>query len=186
MQLSIECKTRTPNSNPRALRRSGRIPATVYGHQGAESTAISLDVKDTTALLRKAKVNNTMIELNVTDGNYKGVAILREVQTHPYKNDIYHLSFFAIGAQSSIEVEIPLQFTGIPVGVKVDGGSVEVMMNQIKVACPPNLVPASLEVDISELEVGKGIHVGDIQLPEGVILVGEPTPLLVSVIASRK
>jgi large subunit ribosomal protein L25 len=186
MQLSIECTTRPTNSNPRALRRSGRVPATVYGHKGAESTAISLDVKDTTTLLRHAKINNTMIDLNVTDGDFKGVAILREVQAHPYKNNIYHLSFFAIGAQSSIEVAIPLHFTGVPVGVKVDGGTVEVLMNQIKVACPPNLVPESLEVDITDLQVGKGIHVGDISLPEGVTLVGELTPLVVNVIAGRK
>ncbi|NJM28176.1 MAG: hypothetical protein HC856_07970 [Pseudanabaena sp. RU_4_16] len=82
MQLSIECTTRPTNSNPRALRRSGRVPATVYGHKGAESTAISLDVKDTTTLLRHAKINNTMIELSVTDGDFKGLALLREVQSH--------------------------------------------------------------------------------------------------------
>jgi large subunit ribosomal protein L25 len=186
MQLSIECTTRPANTNPRALRRSGRIPATVYGHKGAESTAISLDTKDTTTLLRHAKLNNTMIELNVTDGDFKGLALLREVQSHPYKDNVYHISFFAIGAQSSIEVAIPLHFTGVPVGVKVDGGTVEVLMNQIKVACPPNLVPDSLEVDITDLQVGKGFHVSDISLPEGVSLVGESTPLVVNVIAARK
>ncbi|WP_019498191.1 50S ribosomal protein L25/general stress protein Ctc [Pseudanabaena sp. PCC 6802] len=185
MKLSIAGTTRTPNTNPRALRRSGRIPATVYGHKGAESTAISLDGKETIALLRQAKVNNTMIDLSVSDGDFKGVAILREVQMHPYKNDIYHLSFFAIGSQSSVEVDIPLHFTGVPVGVKVGGGSVEVLMNQIKVSCPPNSIPESLEVDITNLNVGKGIHVGDIALPEGVTLVGDATPLVVNIMAGR-
>jgi len=93
MQLQINATTRPPANN-RALRRGGQIPATVYGHKGAESISIALDAKEATTLLREATINNTMIEVNVTDGDFKGKTLLREVQNHPYKNDIYHLSFF--------------------------------------------------------------------------------------------
>ncbi len=186
MQLTIESQTRVANSNPRALRRLGQIPATVYGHKGSESTAICLDAKAVSLLLRKATVNNTLIDLNVTDGDFKGLTLLREVQYHPCKNEVYHLSFFSIAAQATVEVDIPLHFVGTPVGVKVGGGSVEVHMNEVRVACPPTEVPEKFDVDISNLDIGNGIHVSDLVLPEGVVIAGDSTPLVVNVIGGRK
>ncbi|NJK33718.1 MAG: 50S ribosomal protein L25/general stress protein Ctc [Oscillatoriales cyanobacterium SM2_2_1] len=181
MLMTIDCTTR-PATNPRALRRSGKVPATIYGHNGGESTAVTLDTKQVIELLRKAVINNTLIEVNVTDGDFKGKTLLREVQHHPYKNEVYHLSFFAIQNQSRVEVSIPLHFTGVPVGVKVGGGSVDVGMNEIRVSCPPEQVPEFLEVDITELNVGQGIHIGDLKLPEGVKPATDTTPLVVTIL----
>ncbi|OIP76322.1 MAG: 50S ribosomal protein L25/general stress protein Ctc [Oscillatoriales cyanobacterium CG2_30_44_21] len=181
MQLQINATTRPPANN-RTLRRNGQIPATVYGHKGAESISITLDTKEAITLLREATINNTMIEVNVTDGDFKGKTLLREVQNHPYKNDIYHLSFFAIESQSKIEVDIPLHFVGVPVGVKVGGGSIDTIKNYVRVACAPNLIPESFELDITHLEIGKGIHVGEIPYPEGVKPVTETTALVVTIL----
>lgn len=186
MPLTIECQTRPEKTNPRAVRREGRIPATIYGHKGAESTAVSLNTKDAIALLRKAVINNTLIDVNVTDGDFNGITILREVQYHPYKDDIYHISFFSIAAQSKIEVSIPVNFVGVPVGVKVGGGILEILMNEIQVSCPPTGIPLSFEVDISELDLGQGVHVSDIVLPEGVVVISDGTPLLVTVAGGRR
>lgn len=185
MQLTINSQARSGKTNNRALRRDGKIPATVYGHKGAESTAISLDAKEVSTLLRHATINNTLIEVNIADGDFKGLTLLREVQYHPYKNDIYHLSFFSIAAQSKVEVEIPLNFIGVPVGVKVGGGNVEVMMNTLRVTCPPSQVPEKFDIDISHLDGGQGIHIGDLTLPEGVAIATDPTPLVVTVIQGR-
>ncbi len=181
MLLQINASTRPPANN-RTLRRNGQIPATVYGHKGAESISIALDAKEATTLLREATINNTMIEVNVTDGDFKGKTLLREVQNHPYKNDIYHLSFFAIESQSKIEVDIPLRFVGVPVGVKVGGGSVDTIKNYVRVACAPNLVPESFEIDITHLDIGKGVHVSEIAYPEGVKPVTESTALVVTIL----
>ncbi len=181
MQLQINATTRPPANN-RALRRGGQIPATVYGHKGAESISITLDAKEATTLLRQATINNTMIEVNVTDGDFKGKTLLREVQNHPYKNAIYHLSFFAIEAQSKIEVDIPLHFVGVPVGVKVGGGSIDTIKNYVRVACAPNNIPESFEIDITNLDIGKGVHVSEIAYPEGVKPVTETTALVVTIL----
>jgi large subunit ribosomal protein L25 len=186
MPLTIECQSRAQKSNPRAIRREGRVPATIYGHKGAESTAISINTKDAIALLRKAVINNTLIDVNVTDGDFNGITILREVQYHPYKDNIYHISFFSIAAQSKIEVSIPIVFVGVPVGVKVGGGTVEVLMNEIQVSCPPTSIPSSFEVDISDLDGGQGLHVSDLVLPEGVVVTSDGTPLIVTIAAGRK
>jgi large subunit ribosomal protein L25 len=182
MQLTIDSQTRSAKEPIRALRRSGKIPATVYGHKGAESTSITLDAKDVFALLRTVVINNTLVELNITDGDFKGKTLLREVQQHPYKNEVYHLSFFSIAAQTTVEVEIPLRFVGVPVGVKVGGGSVDVIMKAVRVACPPNSVPEALEVDITELNVGEGIHISGLVFPEGVVPITDTTPLVVTIL----
>ncbi len=181
MQLQINATTRPPANN-RALRRGGQIPATVYGHKGSESISITLDAKEATTLLRQATINNTMIEVNVTDGDFKGKTLLREVQNHPYKKAIYHLSFFAIEAQSKIEVDIPLHFIGVPVGVKVGGGSIDTIMNYVRVACAPSDIPESFEIDITDLDIGKGVHVSEINYPEGVKPVTETTALVVTIL----
>ncbi|MFN5726278.1 MAG: 50S ribosomal protein L25/general stress protein Ctc, partial [Pseudanabaena sp.] len=181
MQLQINATTRPPANN-RALRRNGQIPATVYGHKGSESISITLDAKEATTLLREATINNTMIEVNVTDGDFKGKTLLREVQNHPYKPAIYHLSFFAIESQSKIEVDIPLHFVGVPVGVKVGGGSIDTIKNHVRVACAPNNIPESFEIDITNLDIGKGVHVSEIAYPEGVKPVTETTALVITIL----
>jgi large subunit ribosomal protein L25 len=186
MPLTIECQSRSEKTNPRAIRRDGRVPATIYGHKGAESTAITINTKEAIALLRHAVINNTLIDVKVTDGDFNGITILREVQYHPYKDDIYHISFFSIAAQSKIEVSIPVSFVGVPVGVKVGGGIMEVLMNEVKVSCPPTGIPLAFEVDISDLDVGQGVHVSDIVLPEGVTVISDGTPLLVTIAGGRK
>ena len=181
MQLQINATTRPPANN-RALRRNGLIPATVYGHKGAESISITLDAKEATTLLREATINNTMIEVNVTDGDFKGKTLLREVQNHPYKPSNYHLSFFAIESQSKIEVDIPLHFVGVPVGVKVGGGSIDTIKNYVRVACAPSNIPESFEIDITNLDIGKGVHVSEIAYPEGVKPVTETTALVITIL----
>ena len=182
MSLTINASTRSSKSNNRALRRNGQIPATVYGHKGADSISISLNAKETTTLLREATINNTMIEVNVIDGDFKGKTLLREVQNHPYKNSVYHLSFFAIESQSKIEVDIPLHFVGVPVGVKVGGGSIDTIKNFVRVACAPSNIPSSFEIDITPLEIGKGVHVNEIAYPEGVKPVTDGTALVVTIL----
>ncbi len=184
MSLKITCQKRPERINPRALRRSGQTPATVYGHNGAESEAIVVSKSELIRLLRHANPNNTTIDLMV-EGGFQGPAVLREVQNHPFKNEVYHLSFFALGHQKAVRVDIPLKFKGTPVGVKT-GGTVEVLKPVLQLISPPDKIPTAIEVDISHLAEGKGIHAGAIPLPEGSVLATDPTPLVVSVKRGRR
>jgi len=94
MSITLECQKRPDNSKPNALRREGLIPATLYGHQGAESISLVVPEKQAYALLRRAFVNKTQIDLTVPDLSWNGKAIIREIQAHPWKKTLYHLSFF--------------------------------------------------------------------------------------------
>ncbi|BDA67253.1 50S ribosomal protein L25 [Rivularia sp. IAM M-261] len=97
MPLTVECKKRPEGSKPNALRRSGLLPANLYGHNGNESISLVIDRKTAETLLRKARVNDTPVELKITDGQWVGNTVIKEVQAHPAKGTLYHLSFFSLG-----------------------------------------------------------------------------------------
>lgn len=185
MDLTIDCAQRGADAKPKRLRREGNLPAVLYGHDGANSVSLTLSNYDAEALLRKATVNKSVITVNVPDMNWSGKAILREVQKHPWKNKLHHLSFFSIGSQSEIEVSMPINFVGDAVGVTNKGGTLDTVMTEIQLKCPPDAIPQSLDVDISDLDVGDALHVGEMKLPAGTSVTADPKLLVVSVLAPR-
>ncbi|MBD1867031.1 50S ribosomal protein L25/general stress protein Ctc [Oculatella sp. FACHB-28] len=185
MELTIECQKRAPGSKAGALRREGRMPAVLYGHQGAESVSLTLDAKDAETLVRKASLNNTLIQVKIPDLPWSGKALLREVQTHPWRRSIYHISFFSIAAQSSVEVTVPINFVGEAVGVRMGGGALDTVLTELQVQCDPEAIPETIEVDVTDFQVGDSIHVNELKLPKGVEAVGEPDRVVVSVLAGR-
>ncbi len=182
MELTVECQKRPEGSKPNSLRRDGLTPAVLYGHKGTESVALTLNTRLATTLVRKAVINNTMIELSVPEISWKGKALLREVQAHPWKRSLYHLSFFSVGGQASIEVTVPLHFVGESLGVKRDGGTMDVVLNEVTVACAPSDVPDAIEIDVSMLKVGDALHVHELSLPAGITVLGEADRVVVSVL----
>ena len=185
MEIALECKTRPEGSKPRAMRREGLLPATLYGHKGAESTALMLETKKALALLRKASVNNTLVNLSVPELDWNGKTLIREVQAHPWKRTLYHLSFFAVGAQGSVEVVVPLNLVGESAGVK-KGGIIEQSTTEVKIQCPPESIPETLDVDMNPLDIGVILTVGDLALPEGIRVIDEPEKTILTIIAPAK
>lgn len=185
MELTIECQKRPEGSKPNALRRSGLIPAVLYGHNGAQSVSLTVNAKTVEILLKQAAVKNTLIQLNIPDISWSGKTLLREVQLHPWKGYPYHLSFFSVAAQDSLEVEVPLHFIGEATGVKLEGGVLDPVMTALTVQCPPDKIPGSIEVDVSEMHLGNALHIGELALAPGVKAVGDLNQVVVSVLASR-
>jgi len=184
MELTVECQKRSEGSKPNSLRREGLIPAVLYGHNGTESLALTLNTRIAETLVKKAVLNNTMIELSVPEIPWNGKALLREVQAHPWKRNLYHLSFFSVGSQSSIEVTVPLHFVGESVGVKQYGGTLDIVLNEVAVVCAPSAVPETIEIDISTLQVGDALHVHELALPAGITVLGEADRVVVSVLGT--
>jgi len=181
MELTIECKSRPTDSKPNSLRRSGHIPAVLYGHSGTESVALTVEAKAAELLLRDAAINNTLITVNVPDLPWSGKALLREVQTHPWKGWIYHLSFFSVSTHASLEVVVPLHFVGTAAGVKA-GGSLDPLATSITVKCTPDSIPERIDVDVTDLNVGNSIHVSELTLPAGISAITDGTQLVVAVL----
>ncbi len=185
MELSLECQTRVSNSKANALRHSGLIPAVLYGHNGVESVSLAVPAKAAELLVRDASVNNTLIDINVTDLPWRGKALLREVQSHPWKGTLYHLSFFSVGSHATLDVDVPVHTVGEAPGVKTGGGSLDLQINELHVRCAPDRIPEVIEIDVSGLNVGDSLHVRELNLPEGVTALVEPDQVIVTILQGR-
>jgi len=184
VELTLECKSRPEGSKPNALRRNGWIPAVLYGHDGTNSVSIVVDEKSVQKLLKDPSASSSLIELNIPEISWSGKTLLREIQMHPWKGFPFHLSFFSIASQDSVQVDLPLHFVGEPIGVK-QGGLFDTQVTQLTLKCPPNKIPDSLDIDVSQLRMGQSLHLSDIQLPEEVEAVMEADVLIASVSAPR-
>lgn len=185
MEFTVECQKREPGSKPKALRRSGLIPANLYGHKGTESIALALNAKIVERLLKQGSVNNTLIDLNVSDIPWRGKTLLREVQTHPAKGSPYHLSFFAVAGHGDTDVGVPLHFVGEAIGVKLEGGILDTAITQLQVRCAPENIPNAIEIDVSNMHVGDSIHIEELKLPQGVTPLVEPGQIVVKVLGRQ-
>jgi large subunit ribosomal protein L25 len=151
----------------RRLRRTGQVPAVVYGGH-AEPT--SIEILHNTVWLASAHewFYSSIIDLNV-DGKVEKV-ILRDMQRHPVKPLIMHMDFLRVSADEAIRVRVPLHFLNqdtSPAG-KAGGVVITHEVNEVEVACLPANLPEYIELDLSSLKAGDTVHLSDITLPAGV------------------
>lgn len=182
--VKFECQTRPDGSKPKALRRQGFIPAVLYGHKGAESVSLMAKQKDVEMLLKDASVNNTLVDVAIPDMSWNGKALIREVQTHPWRPDIYHVSLFAVAGQDSVEVVVPIHLNGEAEGVK-EGGVLEQVITELSIECPPNQIPDEINVDVTEIPLGGSLHIGELKLPEGVMPTEDPERTVLTIVETR-
>ncbi|KAB8331494.1 50S ribosomal protein L25/general stress protein Ctc [Scytonema tolypothrichoides VB-61278] len=185
MELTVDCQKRPEGTKPNALRRSGKIPANLYGHKGTEAISLVLDAKVVERLLIKASVNNTLIDLNITDAPWRGKTLLREVQSHPAKRTTYHLSFFAVAGHGDTDVEVPVNFVGEPVGVKLEDGVLDTQITVVSLRCAPENIPEAISVDVSNLHVGDSLYVDALNLPANVTYLGDSEQAIVRILGRQ-
>jgi large subunit ribosomal protein L25 len=185
MTFTVECKTRPEGSKPKALRREGLIPAALYGHKGAESVSLTMSAKDAQLLLKKAAINNTLVDVNISDISWTGKALIREVQAHPWKRTLYHLSFFSIPEGQTVDLVVPIEITGEAIGIK-QGGILEQNLTELKISCTAQNIPQSIEINVSNFEIGTNLSVGEVVLPEGVTALEDSEQKVFSIVAPAK
>ena len=154
----------------RRLRNDGLLPAVVYG-LGMEPVSIALSAREFTNALKTEAGSNVILNLEV--GKNKYTTLAREIQRHPYKNEFLHIDLIQIDLTQKVEANVQINFLGTPVGVKDEGGLVQTINSTITVSTLPSSIPPSLDLDISELNVGENATVLDVKLPEGVELASE-------------
>ena len=181
MNISVECKSRPEGSKPRALRRDGLIPAALYGHDGANSLSLIIPAKEAQLLLREAAINNTLIDLKVPDISWKGKALIREVQAHPWKRTLHHLSFFTVSADRQVEIVVPVVLVGEAKGTE-EGGIVDQIMTELNIVCAADSIPETIEIDVSDFEIGSILHVNEIVLPQGAEVLDDPERTVITVV----
>lgn len=163
------------------IRQVGFIPAVIYG-EGKSSQAIKVSHKELFQLLHQHRLENVIINLKVKGDLKKSrPCLIKEIQYHPVKGDIVHVDFNEISLTKAIKVNVPVAAKGEPVGVKLDGGSLEHILWEIEVECLPTNIPKDFEVDVSALKIGDAIHVKDMAFPADIEVLTPPDSVVLSV-----
>ena len=153
----------------RKLRQGGRVPAVMYG-KDMEPLHLSIDAMEAGHLFHAISTENTIVDLVVEGEKEPFPTLVREIQAHPHKNELVHVDFLRIQKGVAVEVDVPVELMGTPVGVKTHGGVLEHLVHEVPVKCIPSLIPQSIQVDVSGLNIEDAIHLTDLVFPEGVEL----------------
>jgi large subunit ribosomal protein L25 len=144
----------------RRLRASGRIPAVVYGEK-ERGTAIAVDPKMLSRILRTEQGANTLIALNLPGGAGARV-LVKEYQLDPVTHELLHADFYRVAMDKVLRVQVTVVAQGEPKGVKQQGGILDIVNRQIEIECLPADIPNHIEIDVSELMVGQSVRVKDV------------------------
>lgn len=170
----------------RRLRRAGKVPGIVYGGTAAP-ISIEVDHNAIYLALRKEAFHSSLINLNI-DGKKESV-LLRDYQAHPYKAIVLHVDFQRVDPNQKLHTKVPLHFVNADIapGVKLGGGIVSHVLNEVEVTCLAADLPEFVEVDLKDLAAGHSIHVADVKLPKGVTLVqhGQDNPVVATIMTVR-
>lgn len=171
--LVVESRANTGKGAVRKLRAAGRIPAILYG-QGKESVPLTIDPRALEKVLRTGGAN-TLLDLTVEGRTDLGspVALVKELQRDPLRGTILHADLYQVDLTKTVEVEVPIHLTGKAKGIDF-GGILEHSLREVALECLPRSIPASIEVDVTNMEIGDVIHVRDLTLPTGVSLLSDP------------
>ena len=172
MKIEISATSRKAQGTgaSRRLRKTGRTPGIIYGD--GEPVLVDVEHNGLYHSLRKESFHASILTIDL-DGKKEQV-LLRDFQMHPFRQQVQHIDFQRVSKDKKIHMKIPLHFTNADIapGVKVNGGIVSHVMNDLNIACLPADLPAFIEVDLSTLAMGHSIHVSDIKLPKGVTVAG--------------
>ena len=162
------------------LRNSGRIPGTLYGN--GDPSNIELESTQFEKAIKSTEAKNFLVELDLN--GTKSMALVQDLQKHPISNLCIHADFRRLTEDSVITAKIPLHTTGTPEGVKV-GGILQTMSHNLTLRGKALDIPEKIEIETSHLQVGEGVLLDSLILPEGVTAVGDPKSRVVAVAASR-
>ncbi|HEY4378521.1 MAG TPA: 50S ribosomal protein L25 [Acidimicrobiales bacterium] len=166
-EITLTAETgRTIGTRPsKRLRAEGKVPAVVYGH-GQDPVSVTVEWRPLRAALTTDAGLNALIDLEI-DGK-KNLAIVKELQRHPIRQTVIHLDFLLISRDESLTVDVPIILTGEAEAVNREGGMVDHALFNLTITAKPADIPNEITVDISGLELGGSIRVGDLVLPNGV------------------
>ena len=188
MQFEFTAFVRTTEGRgaSRRMRRAGKAPGIVYGGATAPQP-IELDHNALFHALRNEAFHASILTMKVDGAATK--VLLRDVQMHPFRNEILHVDFQRVDENRKIHMKVPLHFVNgeISPAVKVSGAIVSHVLNDLDIACLPKDLPEFIEVDLTALDVGHSVHVSSLQLPAGVTVVvhGKADPVVASAVVPK-
>ncbi|MGH8928831.1 MAG: 50S ribosomal protein L25 [Acidimicrobiia bacterium] len=179
-QITLKAATgRSLGSRPsRRLRKTGQVPAVVYG-QGTEPRHVAVNHHDLSVALHTGAGLNVLIDLEIDD--LAGVpTLVRMIDRHPYRNQIRHVDFVQVSLTEIVNAEVTLHYVGNPPGVK-EGGILTPIRSHIEIEALPTEIPPYIEVDVSHLKINDVVRVSELPAIEGVSILDDPEELLITV-----
>ena len=167
------------------MRAAGRVPAVIYGRQ-AKPQNLEVSAKEFGELIHHSASENMLVDLSVeSDARPKRLALVQEIQHHPLEGEVLHVDFHEVAENEKVVIQVPLETIGEAAGVKTGGGVLEHVLFKLKVRGLPKDLPEQIVVDVSHLELGKAIHLGEIKAPAGVEILGDKQIPVVAVALPR-
>ena len=182
--LTAFSRTLTRRPGVKRLRSSGRVPAVIYGRHNQPKN-LEIDKIAMRDLLQGSASENILVDLEVSENSQlqHRLAMVKSIQHHPLNGQILHVDLHEVSETEKVTVMVPVESVGEAVGVKQNAGVLEHVLFRLKVRGLPKDLPEVLEVDVSHLDIGQTIHLGDIKPPAGVELLGEKGLSVISVAA---
>lgn len=167
------------------LRKEGLVPCNIYGEEKDEKgLPVSLPFTVSEAELRKVVYTPNIYVVNINIDGKNHTSILKELQFHPVTDKLLHVDFYEINEQKSITIGIPVKLTGLAQGVR-DGGRMNLSIRKIDVTAKYQDIPECLDIDVTNLNIGKSIKVGDLHF-DGIELATSKNVVVCSIKATRK
>ena len=183
VSLNAFPRTQKRRGEVKKLRTSGRIPAVIYGRQQKPQN-LEVTVKDMENLVHHSVSEIVLVDLAVKDDpRPKRLALVQDVQHHALSGKMVHIDFHEVAENEKVTIMVPVESAGEATGVKNSGGVLEHVLFKIKVRALPKDLPEAITVDVSHLEIGQAIHLGDIKAGEGVEILGDKHISVIAVAA---
>ncbi|RLC24085.1 MAG: 50S ribosomal protein L25 [Deltaproteobacteria bacterium] len=184
IELKANIRNFIGKSQARALRCAEKIPAVLYG-PGTEPVLLSVSVKDLEKALKKSTASQVVLNLTIHNGkNNSRTAMIKELQIHPVSRNYQHIDFYEISMDRKIRVKVPVVAKGKSRGVE-EGGILQIIRRELEILCLPTEIPETIEIDITDLDIGDSIHVKEIPF-EGDIEIQADVNFTVITIVSPK
>lgn len=168
----------------RRLRSRGMVPVAVYG-EGQQPAVVTVNSRDLANILRSQSGHNTIFKLALP-GQEPATVIIKDWQIDPVKGRLLHADLMRLSLTSTTRVSVPIGTAGEPVGVKMDGGILEIELREVAIECLPGDIPERILVDVSQLKIGEHVTVGDLDYDrEKIKLISDPGQVVAGIIPPR-
>ena len=163
--LKAAPRLRSGSGKLKQMRREGWLPSVVYG-RGVENVNLRVDAKTFAELLAHSSSDSILINLDVEGVGVRSV-FLKTIQHDALTGKALHVDFLAVDDKTEITANIPVRLNGEPKGVK-GGGVLEQYAHTLEIVCLPAALPDTIEVDVTALDMGESLHIGELKLPAGL------------------
>lgn len=181
LTLKFSSREKTGSSASNQVRAQGRIPAVLYSKEMNRS--LSVEDKEMRILLRKASGTSSLMRLIGEEGEDE-LVLIKELQQDKIRDRILHIDFVQVKRGEDLQTSVPLSVIGEAEGVKVEGGILEVLANDIEIRCRPSKLPSLIELNINDLGLGGNLQIKDLPKLDGVEYIASDDIILVSCVGS--